>query len=313
MGDNKTMGYLGEEAIMGKMNALKCFSCGNKNSYIVFPATADVNNIFKGKSYKITDSVSGKYSDIYKCFSCGIYFVDRDELAIDFDSYYSGQYLDNDYIEDELGRRRAFNKVLAVIKKFQNKENIKLLDVGCGPGFFLAEAQKNGFEAYGIEPSLAGCRFAKENLNLENIACGSGSDLDANFKNGFDVITAFDVIEHVPDPIRLLKNISKKLSPGGLVVITTPLIDSLFAKLSGKKWYALIPSHLTYFTDDSFRDICESLGLAVVYRRHHTKFLSLNYLIRRLFKKQHINLPKFMNFIIPINFYDEAEFYLKKK
>ncbi|MEK7463115.1 MAG: class I SAM-dependent methyltransferase [Patescibacteria group bacterium] len=294
-------------------NALKCFNCGNKNSYIVFPATADVNNIFKSNSYKITDSVSGKYNDIYKCFSCGIYFIDRDKLAIDFDRYYSGQCLDNDYIEDEMGRRKAFNKALVVIKNIQREKNIKLLDIGCGPGFFLAEAQKNGFEVYGLEPSLEGCGFARKNLKLKNIVCGSAINLDGNFHGNFDVISAFDVIEHVLDPIQFLKNINKKLNPEGLVVITTPLIDSLFAKLLGNKWYALIPSHLTYFTGNSFEDICESLGFVIIYKRYHTKYLSLNYLIRRLFKKQDVNLPKFMNFIIPINFYDEAEFYLKKK
>ena len=296
-----------------KNSALKCLNCGSMNSYIVFPATADINNIFKDNSYKVTDSVSGKYGNIYKCFTCGIYFIDRQDLSMDFNAYYAAQCLDHNYVEDESGRRKAFNKVLGVIKDIQNKKNVKLLDIGCGPGFFLAEAKKKGFDVYGIDLSLEGCKFAKENLKLENIVCGSGMELEDNFKENFDVVSAFDVIEHLPDPAQFLRNISNKIDPDGLVVIVTPLIDSLFAKLLGKRWYALIPSHLTYFTDKSFRGMCGSLGLTVIRKRYHTKYLSLNYLLRRLFKKQNINLPKFLNFIIPINFYDEAEFYLKKK
>lgn len=115
--------------------------------------------------------------------------------------------------------RRAVRKIGALVA------GGRLLDLGCGFGFFLAEMRQAGFDVEGLEVSEVGCRYARETLGLP-VHRGLLEDHDLPSAS-FDVITAFYVIEHVKDPRAFLQRIHSLLRPGGLVFLrwphTTPL------------------------------------------------------------------------------------------
>jgi SAM-dependent methyltransferase len=96
----------------------------------------------------------------------------------------------------------------------------RLLDVGCGYGFFLARMRERGYDARGVEPGETGARFARERLGLD---VRSALLEEHPFpEGGFDVVTAFYVIEHVWDPLDLLRRVRAHLRPGGLLLLRYP-------------------------------------------------------------------------------------------
>jgi len=290
---------------------MTCLNCGSGKTGIYIKGTVDFNKILDIQ-YKITEANSGVYGDIYRCKECDFYFVDRISGTNKFNEYYSTQPLDKFYIKDEAGRRKAFSRIISKIKSLK-PDFKKVLDIGCGPGFFLAEMDKEGADVSGLEVSGESVDFAKKVLNLPNIFQGSDVDIDRLFRDSFfDVITALDVIEHVQDTKSVFRNAGKKLKKGGLLVITIPIIDSISAKISGRYWHALVPSHINYFTFRSLEKMSGVLGYRLLAKRWHRKYLTISYLIRRLVKKNNLPLPKIFDIIIPFNLFDEAEIYFEK-
>ena len=166
---------------------------------------------------------------------------------------------------------------------------------------------------FGIELSLKSVDFARNNFQLLTVIPGSADEIDSKFEDSsFDVITAFDVVEHLANPQEVLAKIRRKLKPDGLLVISVPLIDSFAARWFGKRWHALVPSHLNYFSRKSLKNFYESLGYGFDYERFYTRYLSLENILRRLLKRSGFSIPKFLNISVPVNLFDEAELYLRK-
>jgi 2-polyprenyl-3-methyl-5-hydroxy-6-metoxy-1,4-benzoquinol methylase len=145
----------------------------------------------------------------------------------------------------------------------------RLLEVGCGAGFFLKAAERAGWNVEGIELSEEASRFAVERLQLpirrepaESSSIAAGS---------FDAAAMFDVIEHLFDPRAVLTAIARALTPGGLLAISTPNYDSLSRYLLGVDWAVLSPlEHVYYFTEDSLRRQLEATGFRdVEFIRQH--------------------------------------------
>lgn len=287
-----------------------CPNCGARQSRLFIRGTADLKNILETASYQITESNTGIYGDIYQCGNCDLYFVDRVGVKESLDKYYSHQPLDTVYLGDSEGRRRAFRRVLEKIIVL-NPGMKNLLDIGCGPGFFLAEAKDAGLDVWGLEISGQSVKFAKDKLGLSQVFSDE-KEMEKAANRPFDAITAFDFMEHALNPKETFADSYKKLKNGGLLVITIPMIDSLTAKLLGKRWHAIVPSHLNYFTFKSLENIYRPLGYSLAGKNWHWKYLSISYLIKRLLKKPDLRLPKILDFVIPVNFFDEAEIYLRK-
>lgn len=141
------------------------------------------------------------------------------------------------------------------------KANGRLLDVGCAAGFFLAEARRY-FDVRGVELSEYSSRFAREHLGLPVF---TGSLAAAGFADAsFDLITLWDVIEHVPDPFDVLRECRRLLRPSGHVVLTTGDIGSGYAMRSGPNWHLLAPPwHLYYFSRRTMASMAVRAGLSI--------------------------------------------------
>jgi SAM-dependent methyltransferase len=121
----------------------------------------------------------------------------------------------------------------------------RILDVGCGAGQFLTVARAAGWEPHGVEVA-GGVHDALLNRGLSIF---DGELAEAAFSDGwFDVVHCAEVIEHVLEPVALLREMERVLRPGGLLYLTTPNYDSVSRRLLGTKWRVLCREHISYFT-----------------------------------------------------------------
>ena len=143
----------------------------------------------------------------------------------------------------------------------------RLLDVGCASGSFLDEVRRQGsWEPFGVEPVAAPAAFARERLGL-NVFTGTLEA--ARFpSNGFDVITFWDVLEHVEDPNGSLQEAVRILKPGGYLVVQVPNPQSWQAHRFGRYWAGFdAPRHLYAFPETTLRRVLAALGFDQIVTR----------------------------------------------
>jgi len=205
---------------------------------------------------------------VVRCPACSLVFVGDPLEDIDFSGLYDASYyrsadarLYADYFGEETGRRAAARRNLRLLRLFARRGRI--LDVGCAAGFFLAEA-KQYFEPFGVEFSPVSSAFARERFGLD---VRTGTLAESGFSDGFfNVVTLWDVIEHVPDPAALLGEVFRVLRPGGLAVLTTGDIESPFARRAGSEWPLMTPPwHLYFFNRKTILGISEATGFRPVF------------------------------------------------
>jgi 2-polyprenyl-3-methyl-5-hydroxy-6-metoxy-1,4-benzoquinol methylase len=180
----------------------------------------------------------------------------------------------DDYLADEEKIRKTFKKRLRRIEDYKKKGNI--LDLGCATGFFLDEAKKRGFRVNGVELSAFAASYANTKLK---ISVKNSDILSASFKpKSFDVITMWDVIEHIPNPQETLKKIYSWLKDDGVLVFATPDVGSIPARLTGYRWigYKLSDEHLSYFSLETLTKLLEKAGFTIQESHHLGKFVSYN-------------------------------------
>ena len=175
----------------------------------------------------------------------------------------------------------------------QKYSKIKILDIGSYYGVFLNILEKNNIEAVGIELSKHAIEYSSNNNKQKNINSNlSNFEKNYNIKN-FNIITAFDVIEHVENIDEFIKQVSKCLLNNGYFVFSTIFIDSLPAKLLGNYWPWIIPMHLSYFDEKNIKYYLKKNNFSIVSISNHVHYAKINYAITGLFYK----LPSFFNFI----------------
>jgi len=166
------------------------------------------------------------------------------------------------------------------------KQSGALLDLGCSSGSFLESMRSKSLSLFGIEMS-ASCAKAAESRSGAQVFVGD--ILEAPFPPGsFDVITCFDVLEHLYEPRRIMTKVAEWLKPGGIVYVQVPNIDSAEARVFGSYWQGLeLPRHLFHYSPASFRFLAESVGLVEVFletRRNPAVGTSLRYVWDDVFR-----------------------------
>lgn len=218
---------------------------------------------------------------VLKCRGCDGSWRSNMYSTSDITAMYTGdQYSQNPYfsynVEEfkEDAQARYFNYLVALSAIASNVNGRKLLDVGCGSGAFLNVAQQRGWDVSGIELS--------PELSAVSRRAVKGEVINAAFESvalpeeSYDVVTMWDIIEHVLDPVFCLKKVERLLKPGGMALFCTPDEDSLLAR-AGLALYrisggavsypamALHPTYHTYFFSRSgFKALVGKTGMHVM-------------------------------------------------
>jgi SAM-dependent methyltransferase len=136
-----------------------------------------------------------------------------------------------------------------------------VLEVGCGPGLMLAAFRRRGWRVSGIERNDTAAQTARQTLGPNSIAT-SLEDLPADSR--FDLIVLFQVLEHIDEPVSLLRECAKKLAPGGLLIANVPNFASWQSGFAGSKWMHLdVPRHLVHYTPETLRETLDRAGLTL--------------------------------------------------
>lgn len=205
------------------------------------------------KSEKLVPLFSYQKAHLCKCTSCGFVFSRQIPTTEELAEHYQG-YGRNDYLSPITIKR--YHELLDQMEPFR-KTN-RLIDVGCGIGYFLEVAKERGWEVYGTEYTDEAVRICKEKGILMHQGVLDPQQYESET---FDVITSFEVIEHINNPKEEIANFNKLLRPGGLVYVTTPNFNSLL-RYRLKAAYNVItyPEHLSYYTPKTLNFVFKKSG-----------------------------------------------------
>jgi SAM-dependent methyltransferase len=218
--------------------------------------------VCKGESFSLW-AKAGPYS-IETCVACGLGITSplpsSSAIIGTNEEIYSVENRIKAYLSRVDYFKKRYRRYLSSIKRFQ--EGGTLLDIGCNIGLFLTVAREEGFSVVGVELNRACAEYARTTFKIEVF-----SDVVEKVgfpSHGFDVVTLFDVLEHVPDIETFLAEVRRILKPGGLLVVQSPNLHSLMASLTKGEWVWLSPpDHIYHFTPSSLSRLLESNGFAV--------------------------------------------------
>jgi SAM-dependent methyltransferase len=204
------------------------------------------------------------------CADCGCTYLNpRPDSEALLDAY-PPQYESHQAIDPTPSLKRlrliqAERIKLKFIEKFIRPPG-KILDVGCGSGNFLHAARLRGWQPQGLEMNPDAVRSARESYSL-NLICGRIEEFHIP-NNEFDLITLWDVLEHLASPQATLERIHAALKSEGVLVLSVPNMASFDHALFGENWIGWDPPrHLMLFEHSNIIDLLESSGFQILTRR----------------------------------------------
>ena len=276
---------------------VSCANCNSKHYKVVyesrFPKVVDENFL---KSVYSSSSEVVLYERVVECTNCGLIYTSprlKDELIHQL--YEDGA--DEDFItQDDLRVITSHRNIKQLIKmgNFSNKSHNKILDVGCGSGTFLRACRENGFSGEGVEPSKWLSNYCAKEHELNVYQGTLGENLE-KLGNKYDLVSMWDVIEHLSYPSEELNMINKILNDDGFLILNIPDVKSSVARLMGRKWPFYLSVHLLYFSKKTIRNLLKRCGFEIVSYQKHWQSLKLGY----VFKKATGILP-FLKILSPI-------------
>jgi 2-polyprenyl-3-methyl-5-hydroxy-6-metoxy-1,4-benzoquinol methylase len=228
-------------------------------------------------SHRVGTRFTKQRTDYWSCEDCGFRFAtpDRDPNLSNTLDEYEAAYLQ--YLAPDDADRANFDALYRWMNTVTPLDGKRLLDVGAGSGKLVRDLRTRGIDAHGIEPSralfdrfLAGdAAFRCETIDRTRASSGS-----------FSIVTAFDVIEHVADPHEFLRGMVAALDADGVVFLSTPDVESVTAKLFGRRWHFYYPYHVSYFGPQTLGRAASAHGLRIVDCRHRGRKRSVGYMAR---------------------------------
>lgn len=203
---------------------------------------------------------------LVRCNNCDLIYQNPQPTREELGQFYPDEYSLYQTAESltrvaELSQQHAMSRRCQRVMRHAPTPGV-ILDVGCATGEFLQAMRELGWQAVGIELSDYAAGYARERAGLD---VRTGTLEEAAFaQDSFDVVTLWDVFEHVLNPQETLAEIARVLKPGGLVVIHTPNPSCLEARLFGSSWIGWErPRHLHLFAPDVLRHYLRDAGFSV--------------------------------------------------
>lgn len=250
------------------LNHVDCNVCGCKRYSLRF--------IYDGHNY-------------VECSQCGLVFINPRQSDEAYDVIYDEAYYNSasslscgydDYPGErkkieETGRRR-YRLLSRLI------EPGPMLDVGCAHGFYMNAARDAGFSPVGLEISEYSGRYAREHFGHE-VFHGSLLQYSAP-PTSFQLLTMWDVLEHLIDPAAYIRHGAGLLRSGGIFSIITPDVSSLHARLLGRHWveFQKPREHIYYFRRENIHRLLERNGFEIIWSGTAGKYVELGFALERL-------------------------------
>ncbi len=259
-----------------QMTSVRCAVCGADDAELVWETPlAEDDHPELGSWFTCTNTHYGRFGRIVRCNSCGLLYRNPQEVQL------LGGYeeaVDPDYLGEWPARRATFGLSLRQLARYIRPPG-SMLDIGCSAGFSLRAAGEAGWRATGLEP----CHWAVQQARSEGLEVVEGTLEQHPFSPGsFDVVTIWDVIEHVKDPLDVLRRAFDLVRPGGVIGLTTMDVESLAARLAGPRWPHLMRMHLCYFGYRHIERLLLEAGFVEPHRHQHVRVLRSGYLASRL-------------------------------
>lgn len=231
--------------------------------------------------------VSQQDFNIVACTNCGFRLTNPRPDVNQIGAYYQSK----NYVSHNDESTGLVNSVYRLVRNYTLKSKLKLintlstekgriLDIGCGTGYFLETCQSNNWQIMGTEPDKEARRVAQQKLKVD-----IKSDLDLLVEeDSFDIITLWHVLEHVPNLKEVIDKVHKLLKPEGALLVAVPNSDSFDAHYFKQYWAAYdVPRHLYHFTPKTIKHLFNDLGFnlftqkPMVFDAYYIAMLSTTY------------------------------------
>jgi ubiquinone/menaquinone biosynthesis C-methylase UbiE len=255
-------------------------------------------NLCNHNEFQLVGEVPRLERRIVRCKKCGLVFVDpmnESFLTLDFENrqqrelkYHSmrrvaenaGKHDEHVINREETVRTLHFKSRRDKIERYVNSG--RLLDVGCGRGFFLLNFVGSHMDFFGVEPRKRISQEAQKRLGEDKVFCGTLKE--AKFPDAyFDAVTLINLIEHLPCPRETLEEANRVMKNDGLLLIETPNVASFLPTILMTKWHAFLePEHHYFFSKDTLTAMLKNTGFRVLRMSRGNKLFSIRYLLYRL-------------------------------
>jgi SAM-dependent methyltransferase len=229
---------------------ITCHMCGESRQQPLYEPAKIKKNGKKAWSYYVV-----------RCPSCGFLYRNPNILperlgdlyAKNYSTFLTGNYAAN--------RQRRYNQAMdAFAPVFDGGFGRRLLDFGCGAGYFLELAEQRGFDACGVDLSPDSVKEANERLTSATAHFGAPEDLPEIRAGGFDVITLWSVLAHLPRPVEDFTGFRRLLGPGGVLMVLTVNAQSLLLKAYGSQWNGFTRNHLMFYSRETMPMLLRKAG-----------------------------------------------------
>ena len=238
--------------------------------------------------------VDGRFT-VMTCRDCGlVYVTPRLTGQALLDVYDEGYWKSSnpkqrgyaDYARESALYLKTFQKRMALVSRWLPAK-ARILDVGCAAGYFLRVAQRHGHDVHGVELSQAIAVEAVNALGADRVHIGTLDDAVTAMDyrpRSFDLVTLWDVVEHIPEPQPVLRRVRELLAPTGKLLLETQNVASRWARLLGPRWHHYKhDEHLYHFDPGTIRRLLDQCGFRVlqVSPRYAGKYVSFGFLAER--------------------------------
>jgi len=257
-------------------------------------------------------------NSVFRCTECCLGSATKG--GFDPEVFYVGNYFNGkvregyaDYLGSEQVLRGEFRRITSFIKRIIPSGT--LIEVGAAYGFFLLEAKAH-YRVHGVEIAGEAAEFAR--ARGLDVRTGGLTRQILEQIGPIDIAVMLDVIEHLEHPKATLALCSEFLTPGGIVVLTTPDFASTLARITGKGWRNMTPpQHLWYFTLDSITRMAAAVGLEVYEVSHPWKRVPISLIVQLIGRYTGLELPRsaltsLSKLGMPVNLFDTMRVVLRK-
>jgi len=239
-----------------------CLICGSDKITTIYPSTFDGKTWEDAVPYFLTNRKKAVHGNIAKCSGCGFVFTSPQFTKTEYDKIYASITIQDQGTNDRSITLR-YQQLAGMVQQYCTAG--KFLDLGCGNGGFLDAMP--GAEGLGFEIREEG----SDPQRSENIITGDFLKFVQQASEGsgpsFDFLTAWDVLEHIPNLDAYMQAMAELLSSNGYLFVTVPDVNSSFSKVFGSKWNCILLEHLWYFNVDTLSKYASRFGFDYVSSR----------------------------------------------